>query len=366
MAPPAGFEPAPPPPEGGALSPELRGLGLHEATSHPAARRTRPSPPTAGSLPRPGRTPSATARGGCRCPDGPSPGCPSRTSARSPGTTPGGRCRAGRDRRRRRSPVPSRARWCPAGRPARLAGRDAVLRGERPVGVGQADVLTEPALVDVVQPDQPHRRVGAQPVPRRERQRAQDGRRQLTVRVRRVGALPLQPAMGPRSSDRETATIRNALSRVPPASLDEDCSALDWAEPSRRAAGGRRARARRVGGLVRGLGGQRAAGDGQRRPARRRRPAHRPRPAPRWRGCGGHGAGDGRRAGSAARGERCGDGQVAGSTVAAAPPRPADARAGVGPATAGGPGGLRLGPGAVLRLHRCGRSRPARRPTGAR
>ncbi len=33
MAPPAGFEPALPPPEGGALSPELRGpLGRHTAT----------------------------------------------------------------------------------------------------------------------------------------------------------------------------------------------------------------------------------------------------------------------------------------------------------------------------------------------
>src|SRR3954471_6615831 len=33
MVPPAGFEPAPPPPEGGALSPELRGLGHAEASS---------------------------------------------------------------------------------------------------------------------------------------------------------------------------------------------------------------------------------------------------------------------------------------------------------------------------------------------
>src|SRR3954452_92018 len=33
LVPPAGFEPAPPPPEGGALSPELRGLGHAEASS---------------------------------------------------------------------------------------------------------------------------------------------------------------------------------------------------------------------------------------------------------------------------------------------------------------------------------------------
>jgi hypothetical protein len=30
LVPPAGFEPAPPPPEGGALSPELRGLGVRQ------------------------------------------------------------------------------------------------------------------------------------------------------------------------------------------------------------------------------------------------------------------------------------------------------------------------------------------------
>jgi CheY-like chemotaxis protein len=37
MAPPAGFEPAPPPPEGGALSPELRGLGrLHRLSARTA------------------------------------------------------------------------------------------------------------------------------------------------------------------------------------------------------------------------------------------------------------------------------------------------------------------------------------------
>src|SRR3954454_15099357 len=36
VVPPAGFEPAPPPPEGGALSPELRGLGHAEASSERA------------------------------------------------------------------------------------------------------------------------------------------------------------------------------------------------------------------------------------------------------------------------------------------------------------------------------------------
>jgi hypothetical protein len=35
--PPAGFEPAPPPPEGGALSPELRGLKCAEGISGPCA-----------------------------------------------------------------------------------------------------------------------------------------------------------------------------------------------------------------------------------------------------------------------------------------------------------------------------------------
>ena len=50
--PPAGFEPAPPPPEGGALSPELRGLGDHERVAGRPGRPATgfPPPPTVHTL----------------------------------------------------------------------------------------------------------------------------------------------------------------------------------------------------------------------------------------------------------------------------------------------------------------------------
>ncbi len=46
VVPPAGFEPAHPPPEGGALSPELRGRGAELYRTHGTFR----PPPTAGQL----------------------------------------------------------------------------------------------------------------------------------------------------------------------------------------------------------------------------------------------------------------------------------------------------------------------------
>src|SRR6266542_1644133 len=52
--PPAGFEPALPPPEGGALSPELRGLATHRGLAE------RPAPPPAVPL-----YPPSSARSSC-------------------------------------------------------------------------------------------------------------------------------------------------------------------------------------------------------------------------------------------------------------------------------------------------------------
>src|SRR3954465_8679506 len=70
LVPPAGFEPAPPPPEGGALSPELRGRQTptayqrcrgstgHAGTSAPAPAVTDPAADGAG---RPGRNSAPAA-----------------------------------------------------------------------------------------------------------------------------------------------------------------------------------------------------------------------------------------------------------------------------------------------------------------
>src|SRR5690348_10534597 len=143
--PPAGFEPAPPPPEGGALSPELRGLGLHEVTSREPRAVTAVGSLALDELPVPRLGLAAAGAGPRRVVPaerrgvGEEPGPPAAarnvgSAADVDGQTPAVLARAG------------------TGGEAGLARRHAVLRGERAVGVGEAQVGAEPSLVDLVEP----------------------------------------------------------------------------------------------------------------------------------------------------------------------------------------------------------------------
>ena len=124
-----------------------------------------------GSWPHPRRTPSATAPPGSWA-GWPTPGCPSRRRARW-------RHPVVLDRAVLLDAIAEVDREAHAvfagaghGREAGLARGQALLRGDRAVGVGEAEVVAESRAVGDVEPGQRHRRIGPKVMTGREGQRA--------------------------------------------------------------------------------------------------------------------------------------------------------------------------------------------------